>query len=186
MWLTSTVTHFLTDVRQGTSPNFSKGWCTRELTRYESAYLDIEENGLDDMTNHLLQKRKAWWVNHQGVTEHVLLLNFLNICKPFPKLMLQKNQQLNCQPSSWLGDGIYCSHPFPKKFKEFNRRKLSFSVVANNSKAFHLIRHVSEWQYVYDSLKSIWTSQKNEFLCTCYTLNRKKEPMPTLLNPQRD
>ena len=31
MWLTSPVTHFLTDVSQGTSPNFSKGWCVREL-----------------------------------------------------------------------------------------------------------------------------------------------------------
>ena len=31
MWITSTVTHFLTDVSQGTSPNFSKDWCTREL-----------------------------------------------------------------------------------------------------------------------------------------------------------
>ena len=27
MWLTSTVTHFLSDVSLGTSPNFSKGWC---------------------------------------------------------------------------------------------------------------------------------------------------------------
>ena len=32
MRLTSTVTHFLMDVSQGTSPKFSKGWCTRELT----------------------------------------------------------------------------------------------------------------------------------------------------------
>ena len=32
MWLTSTVTHFLTEVSQDTSPNFSKGWCVRELT----------------------------------------------------------------------------------------------------------------------------------------------------------
>ena len=31
MWLTSPVTHFLTDVSQGASPNLSKGWCTREL-----------------------------------------------------------------------------------------------------------------------------------------------------------
>ena len=31
MWFTSTVTHFLTDVSQGTCPNFLKGWCTREL-----------------------------------------------------------------------------------------------------------------------------------------------------------
>ena len=31
MWLTSPVTHFLTGVSQGTCPNFSKGWCAREL-----------------------------------------------------------------------------------------------------------------------------------------------------------
>ena len=31
MWLTSTVTHFLMDVSQGTSPNFSKDWCTSEV-----------------------------------------------------------------------------------------------------------------------------------------------------------
>ena len=29
MWLTSTITYFLTDVSQGTSPYFSKGWCRR-------------------------------------------------------------------------------------------------------------------------------------------------------------
>ena len=27
MWLTSTVTHFLTDISLGTYPDFSKGWC---------------------------------------------------------------------------------------------------------------------------------------------------------------
>ena len=31
MWLTSTVTHFLTGVSMRTSPNFSKGLCAREL-----------------------------------------------------------------------------------------------------------------------------------------------------------
>ena len=31
MWLMSTVAYFLTDISLGTSPNFSKGWCTRDL-----------------------------------------------------------------------------------------------------------------------------------------------------------
>ena len=31
MWLTSTVAHFLTDISQGTSPKFSKGWCINVL-----------------------------------------------------------------------------------------------------------------------------------------------------------
>ena len=31
MWLTSTITQFLTDVSQGTSPYFSKGWSRKEL-----------------------------------------------------------------------------------------------------------------------------------------------------------
>ena len=32
MWLASTVTHFLADVSQGTSPDFSKGQCAKKLT----------------------------------------------------------------------------------------------------------------------------------------------------------
>ena len=46
MWLTSPVTHFLTDVSQGTSPNFSKGWCARELKSIRNLFLcayDIED-----------------------------------------------------------------------------------------------------------------------------------------------
>ena len=38
MWLTSTVTHFLTDVSQGTSPNFSKAWCARELIGFNTCH----------------------------------------------------------------------------------------------------------------------------------------------------
>ena len=39
MWLTSPVTHFLTDVSQGTSPNLSKGWCARELNGFWGIFL---------------------------------------------------------------------------------------------------------------------------------------------------
>ena len=38
-WLTSAATHFLTDVSQGTSPNFSKGWCINELMNHLSLYI---------------------------------------------------------------------------------------------------------------------------------------------------
>ena len=43
MWLTSPVTHFLTDVSQGTSPNLSKGWGTRELTLCNEKFDTIGE-----------------------------------------------------------------------------------------------------------------------------------------------
>ena len=41
MWLMSAVTHFLTDVSLGTFPNFSKGWCVRELICVISLFIAV-------------------------------------------------------------------------------------------------------------------------------------------------
>ena len=42
MWLMSTVRHFIMDVSQGASPNFSKGWCTRVLTTLSGSLFQNE------------------------------------------------------------------------------------------------------------------------------------------------
>ena len=62
MWLMSTVTHFLTDVSQGTSPNFSKGWCTRELINViiiDQGYVPVLYMRFYDSSGHIFFKMAA-------------------------------------------------------------------------------------------------------------------------------
>ena len=68
MWLTPSVTHFLMDVSQGTSPNFSKGWCTKKLkyllwvaVNFLYSPLMSEKRIFCHNSNRYLSSYFRWW-----------------------------------------------------------------------------------------------------------------------------